>query len=46
MTTKRCDDLLGSCDFAQIRIQFQNFIFSRAEPKVFLVGSGWDSGSP
>jgi hypothetical protein len=34
ITTKRCDDLLGSCDFTQIWFQFQNFIFSRVEPKV------------
>jgi hypothetical protein len=40
ITTKRCDDLLGTCDFTQMRVRFQNFIFSWAEPKVFLVRSG------
>ncbi len=35
ITIKRYDDFLGSCDFAQTRVWFQNFIFSQAEPKVF-----------
>jgi hypothetical protein len=35
ITIKIYDDLLGSCNFAQSRVRFQNFIFSWAEPKVF-----------
>jgi len=33
ITIKRYDNLLGNCDFARTQVRFQNFIFSRAEPK-------------
>jgi hypothetical protein len=36
ITIKRYADLLGSSDFAQIQVRFQNFIFSRAKLKVFF----------